>query len=251
MHAVTMTPMSDLERAASARLLSIGLTCPDEAAVEELRMLAGALAEGAADGSPLRALAEAADRVGVDEMAQAYQDLFGGRVACAPYEASYERDPFRGARQMADVAGFYLAFGAEASGAAGERPDHVGCELEFLAFLIGRRLAAAEVGDVEGAARCAEAEEAFLSAHVINFLAGFATALAEAAEAVPVYRALAGVAAEFAAAEAAARGIAVVPVRRAGASAVEVDEVACGGAGGCSLGDLIGRRGREAGGPPD
>ena len=35
--------------------------------------------------------------------------------ASPPYEGSYEVDPFRQGRQMADVAGFYRAFGAEAA----------------------------------------------------------------------------------------------------------------------------------------
>ena len=69
---------------------------------------------------------------------------------CPPYETEYHpsSEPFFRSQEMADVAGFYRAFGLETAQAARERPDYLGLELEFMAFLLlKKRLAlAAELG---------------------------------------------------------------------------------------------------------
>lgn len=247
MHARMTSPASDLERAAVARLLSIGFTCPDRATVDELRALSAALAEGASSGDPIVGLVDAlADEQAVSDMPYAFEALFGGQVPCPPYEASYEPDPFRGTRQMADAAGFYRAFGATANGPASERPDHVACQLEFLAFVAARRMAAEAAGDAEAQAVCAETEDEFLRQHVGRFMGAVCASMDEATDS-RIYRALGHVGSGFIEAELAARGIEPAPVRRPGPSAVEGDEVVCGGAG-CALTSLIGRSGPAAAG---
>ncbi|MCZ7631306.1 MAG: molecular chaperone TorD family protein [Microthrixaceae bacterium] len=55
---------------------------------------------------------------------------------CPPYETAYDhRDVFRQTAVMADVSGFYLAHGVKIGGVERERPDHIGAELEFMAFM--------------------------------------------------------------------------------------------------------------------
>lgn len=236
---VTPTP-SDLERAATARLLSIGLTAPDAATAGELRALAAALAEGAEAGDPIVALARALrDDEAVADLPYAFEALFGGEVPCPPYEGSFERDPFRGTRQMADAAGFYRAFGAGSDGPAAERPDHIACQLEFVAFLAARRMAAEAADDRSAAATCAEAEDAFLRAHLGRFMGTVCTSIAVTTES-PIYLALAQVGSAFIAAELRARNIEPGEVRRPARSGVEGDEVTCGG---CALADLAGTGG--------
>jgi TorA maturation chaperone TorD len=232
MQAHVMTPMSDLERAATARLLSIGLTGPDAATVGELRDLAGALAEGAGDGDPILLLAQAlADDEAVADLPFAFEEIFGGEVPCPPYEGSYERDPFRGTRQMADAAGFYRAFGAGASGPAAERPDHIACQLEFVAFLVARRMSAEAASDTDTVATCTAAGDAFLRAHLGRFMGVVCTSIAVTTQS-PIYLALAQVGAAFIEAELAARNIEPGEVRRPAPTGVEGDEVTCGG---CAL----------------
>jgi nitrate reductase assembly molybdenum cofactor insertion protein NarJ len=55
-----------------------------------------------------------------------YDRVFGlaSLVACPPYEAEFHAagETFFRSQQMADIAGFYAAFGLEASRNAGERP---------------------------------------------------------------------------------------------------------------------------------
>jgi TorA maturation chaperone TorD len=163
------------------RLLSLALAAPTGERLAELRLLGEAL-----QGSEL-ARSSALDPTGLVEaagagesvLAPAYQRLFGGKVRIAPYEGSYEADPFRAARVLADVAGFYRAFGAGAHGPAAERADHAGCELEFLAFLSARRLAAASPEEAE---RCRTIEDAFLAEHAGRWLPAFFRELAAAAE---------------------------------------------------------------------
>jgi len=225
-------PISDLERAATARLLSIGLTAPDTATVEELRALSAALAAGADDTDPVVDLARALeDEEAAADLPFAFEALFGGEVPCPPYEGSYERDPFRGTRQMADAAGFYRAFGAGTAGPAAERPDHIACQLEFVAFLAARRMSAEAAGDTDTVATCVEAEDAFLRAHLGRFMGVVCTSIAVTTES-PIYLALAQVGAAFIEAELTVRNIEPGEVRRPAPSGVEGDEVTCGG---CAL----------------
>jgi len=236
------SPEADLERAAVARLLSIGFTAPDAATLDELRFLSEALAEGAAPDDPVTALARAlADEGAARDLPYAFEELFGGQVPCPPYEASYEPDPFRGTRQMADAAGFYRAFGATADGPAAERPDHIACQLEFLAFLAARGM---DAGDADAAAICAQAEDDFLRLHLGRYMGAVCTTMADET-ASPIYRALARLGLAFIETEIATRGIEFVRAVRPGPSAVEGDEVVCGGAG-CALTSLVGRPGATA-----
>src|SRR3972149_12155544 len=55
---------------------------------------------------------------------------------CPPYEGEYDNsDIFQKSQAMADIAGFYRAFGLETSPSFRERPDHISAELEFMHYL--------------------------------------------------------------------------------------------------------------------
>jgi TorA maturation chaperone TorD len=119
-------------------------------------------------------------------LAAEYDRVFGlvPSRECLPYETEYHAtaEPFFRAQQLADVAGFYRAFGLEPSRGRPERPDHLSLELEFLAFLLlKKRLAAsAAPADNDGAGRaqvCAEAEAAFFRDHLAWWVPSFATGL--------------------------------------------------------------------------
>jgi len=164
-----------------------------------------------------------------ERLSAVYQRLFGGKVQVPPYEGSYELDPIRQGRQMADIAAFYRAFGAEAHGPAAERPDHVGCELEFLAFLELRRLAAVEEGDETGAEIVDEITTTFLGDHAGRWLPTFLGDVSEAAAHSPVHRTLAVLGAGALEGELVRRGIEPAPLtRRHARLAVEADSLDCG-----------------------
>src|SRR5262249_47366703 len=122
----------------------------------------------------------------VEVLRAAYDVVFGHVTSreCPPYEAEYHStsEPFFRSQQMADVAGFYRAFGLELSHAHPERPDHVALELEFLAFvLLKRPLALAGPGTNaekdEQVSVCDAAERTFFRDHLAWWLPSFATGL--------------------------------------------------------------------------
>jgi TorA maturation chaperone TorD len=242
---------TELEMAGVARLLSLGFLPPSREAVDEMMDLATALA-AQLPPSPLRddvaalrvALHGASAR---DEHSGEHHRLFAGTVACPPYESSYAPDPFQQARQMSDVAGFYRAFGAEPSGPAADRPDQVGCELEFLAYLVLTRVEAGRAGRPDDAAVCADAEDAFLRDHLGRWLGPFCREL-EKVTVNEAYRALALLGQRFAVEELGRRGVTADPVlARRIRTVVEHDTLSCGAdsatAGGV-LDEVVGRRGR-------
>ena len=67
--------------------------------------------------------------------------------------------------RLADVAGFYKAFGVEVTPGS-ERPDHLAVELEFMHLLAVKEAVAEEQGEAEGAAVCREATVSFLGDHL-------------------------------------------------------------------------------------
>jgi TorA maturation chaperone TorD len=221
-----------VDNVALLRLLSLGLATPTPATTEEIAALAGALAGRPGAPTELGALCEAAASTPLDELVAAHERLFDGDVVVPPYEGSYELDPFRQTRQMADVAGFYRAFGAEADGPAVERVDHAGTELEFLAFLALRRIEATEAGREEEATHCAEIEAAFLTDHAGRWLPVFFAGLADRAPGT-FHHLLGRVGVQVVDAEIAERSLEVerVPSDRRPLTAVEVDEIECGAAG--------------------
>ena len=87
----------------------------------------------------------------LDHIRAEYDRVFGLVIPkeCPPYETEYypTSQAFQRSQQLADIAGFYRAFGLEPSSANPERPDHITLELEFMAFLLTKkRLAAATDG---------------------------------------------------------------------------------------------------------
>jgi TorA maturation chaperone TorD len=93
-----------------------------------------------------------------------------------PYETEYHSttEPFFRSQQLADVAGFYRAFGLEPSHRAPERPDHIAMELEFMAFLLAKKRLAE---NAEQVIVCTEAEAAFFRDHLAWWAPSFATGL--------------------------------------------------------------------------
>jgi TorA maturation chaperone TorD len=217
-----------LERAARWRLLSLCFAVPDRDTLTEVEALAHALRQR--DPRPDRIdalLAALADPDERDRVEAEHHRLFDGEAPCPPYEGGWEADPFRSVRALADVAGFYRAFGAAARGPAAERADHAGCELEFLSFLTARAVALADAGDGSGAEVCRDAEEAFLRDHAGRWLpAFFGAVLRQTTSAV-----LAGLAALGETAvreELERRGLEPEPLRPRRSLAVEADCLSCG-----------------------
>jgi TorA maturation chaperone TorD len=118
-----------------------------------------------------------------EELAAEYVRVFGLATCreCPPYETEYQpaEDPFFRAQQMADVAGFYRAFGLQPGADGRERPDFLGLELEFMALLFMKERDAASAG---ARAICLSARQSFFRDHVSWWAPSFALALRRKAE---------------------------------------------------------------------
>ncbi len=107
-----------------------------------------------------------------------YRGLFGLTAVsphCPPCEMEYEpnADVTYHAQQLADVAGFYSAFGLEVSSRAGERLDHITVEAEFLHMLLAKEAFMFAAKDQEGAEVCREARREFFEEHLGWWLPAF------------------------------------------------------------------------------
>lgn len=82
--------------------------------------------------------------------------------------------------EMADVAGFYKAFGVEVS-EGDERVDHIAAELEFMNLLaVKEAIALQEEGKGEHAQICRDASRVFLRDHLVRWAPRLGQGLAEA-----------------------------------------------------------------------
>ncbi len=115
---------------------------------------------------------------------------------------------FRQSQEMADIAGFYRAFGFNIGGKVRERPDHISAELEFMHVLALKEAYAAEKGVAEHVEICVEAQRKFLQEHLGQWIGLFAESLARSAEEAP-YLSLARFAAAFVEADAKRFGVTV------------------------------------------
>jgi len=113
-----------------------------------------------------------------------YNRVFGLVPAreCPPYETEYHSsvETFFRSQQLADIAGFYRAFGIEPGREAAERPDYLPLELQFMAFLLLKKRLAAVDGDTgaeEHARICAETECTFFREHLAWWAPSFAAGL--------------------------------------------------------------------------
>lgn len=109
--------------------------------------------------------------------AEDYVRIFGHTVStqCPPYEAQYGTPHlFEQTRVLSDLGGFYGAFGLEVRREAGERPDHLGIELEFMQVLTYKEAYALKHHGVEHADLCREAQEKFLCEHLATWIDDFA-----------------------------------------------------------------------------
>jgi TorA maturation chaperone TorD len=194
---VTTTAERAVQLAATARLLSLGFSPPNENSLAELDALARGLLEGDAPPPEIAELLEA----DWGSLAAEYERLFGGACWCI-YEGSYEPDSFSATRELDELAGFYRAFGADTGGSRGDRPDHVGAELEFFAYLAAKRLAAATE---EERTICRGAEDAFLLDHLGRWFPAFCRRTEESS--TGFYSALARLGERFVAEELAHRGL--------------------------------------------
>ena len=125
--------------------------------------------------------------------ARAQQNVFGLVISKHCPTCETERlasgDAFYRAQVMADITGFYRAFGVEVDARRPQRPDHIALELEFSAFLLAKLADSVAEGTAEREEICRAALAAFVRDHLAAWVADFgqlvARCAAEAARDLP------------------------------------------------------------------
>lgn len=104
---------------------------------------------------------------GLADLQSEHTRLFSSGGACPHQESDYVAShTFQKADVMADVAGFYRAFGFQVSRMARELPDFLGTELEFLHAVGMKEAFARQQGYHAGASVCRRAQKTFLADHL-------------------------------------------------------------------------------------
>jgi DMSO reductase family type II enzyme chaperone len=224
-----------LGRSAVYEALALGLTYPVEASIQRLADLVADLAEHEVSatyglGPRLAAITSALEDVDVPALQLEHNRLFVGQVLCSPHETEYERDTFSKAAQLADIAGFYSAWGLQTSDSRRTMPDFIGTELEFLAMLTRREAYAAMRGWKHRQRIARESTRAFLQTHPGRWVNAFATDLREAASDGPagrLYAALGRLLEQFVVMDIAAAGVLPAPLTARVPRPEDTEPMAC------------------------
>lgn len=167
----------ELAEAAVGVIREDPLSCPDTLAPGEISPEALSMT-----------LASPSFQLPREKLVEEYDRVFGLLVSgdCPPCETEYCPQTFSVYRshQMADIAGYYRAFGLEPSRHSPRRHDHIVLELEFMAWLIAKELYAAEQGDQDNADLCREAQVSFFRDHGAWWIPAFALALRRKADGI-------------------------------------------------------------------
>jgi TorA maturation chaperone TorD len=183
-----------LAEAGLHRMLAQGFSYPDQSTIEFVRTTALDLISATARGelprllqAPLRALLRAWRRAGEGELREEHSRLFLGNGLVPLREGGYGGGSrFAGQPvDIADISGFYLAFGFDVTEGSPVPPDHLGAELEFLSLLLLKKAQRLRKGSVLEVRTVDRARRLFLNDHLGRWADALAKALRDASSAPP------------------------------------------------------------------
>lgn len=241
-------------RAGIYQFLALAYAYPLPGVAERLKALADALESWmreAVPGGPVSpaCVAECVAVRAEAEREAEFNRLFSGAMAVAPHETAYERDIFRKQASLADIAGFYRAFGFELPGETRWQPDSAGVEMEFCSILLQRQARALEEGWPERVGVTADAYRGFLEDHLGRWVEAFAGDLERTAE-LEYYRRLAAMTRAWVGLELAEMGVEPDRLSSRQVYSDDLETPTCGGCTGCGPEGPVAGFGGPAGGCP-
>lgn len=174
-----------LARGACYKLLSLAFLSPRDGETAELFSGFGRIIRNLPEGHRA-ALGPIVRERGIalsDPTGREHNRLFGVGLAATPYETEY--DPLASARKghcLADILGFYEAFGFRLAEGMKEFPDHIAVELEFMSLLLLKAAHASAESMEEARAVSEEAAVKFLDDHLAAWGGAFAERVEAATE---------------------------------------------------------------------
>lgn len=177
----------------------------DDSYVKALKECGEILADGSGSAFLEKLEAESGELSAVsrEELERQYGEAFGHSLSrdCPPCETEFDSmHIFQQTHSLADIAGYYRAFGLEITEKQGERLDHISAELEFMGFLAYKEHYARENHGEEKTLICEDAQRNFMKEHLGRWTPLFLKLLRGKAPR-GFYRGIAAVTAEFVAME--------------------------------------------------
>ncbi|MEW6510377.1 MAG: molecular chaperone TorD family protein [Bacteroidota bacterium] len=117
---------------------------------------------------------------GREKLDAEYHRLFAhlGSARCPPYETEYGiENVFQKTEAMADIAGFYRAFGLEVADKNRDRVDFIGTQLEFMKYLALNEAYGREQGERQQTDIAIDAQRKFLCDHLGRWAGSFSNTL--------------------------------------------------------------------------
>jgi TorA maturation chaperone TorD len=176
------------------RMLALAISYPDPATIEAVRATALDLVGAETDGrlpsalhAPLRAFLRAWRMTSAADLYEEHSRLFLGGGLVPLREGGYGGGSrFAGQPvDIADINGFYLAFGFELADLSPVPPDHLGAQLEFLSLLLLKAAHAVRKGSLREVRTIERARRHFLNDHLGRWTGALAEALRDASAPAP------------------------------------------------------------------
>ncbi|MBK8559147.1 molecular chaperone TorD family protein [Candidatus Amarobacter glycogenicus] len=180
---------SALTRAAFWEFLAHAFAYPNDERIAALHESAAEVLAGDANVPALR-MAAVAKEASRDYLETVYISLttFSSSPDAPAFESAYfGGDAQQQTQRMADIAGFYRAFGVDSTD-GGFRPDELPVELEFMAYLCRKEAYAEEHLGAPRAGQTRKAQRLFLEEHLGRWGAAFGRRVASQAPAGHFYQ---------------------------------------------------------------
>ena len=159
-------------RGSTYAVLAWAFAYPEQETVEYLRGCAEEISGEDETVARLRDVLEDVKSLDEEELQRQHTALFNPSGGLVPHELNYRefQDAFARAQELADIRGFYRAFGVKPTQ---ERCDHVTAELGFMHYLVVKEKYAEHEQSAANAEQCRQARGKFFREHLNKWIPSF------------------------------------------------------------------------------